>query len=70
MDSAHLADMAFGQGFRDGLRSVLAVGRYRAAPPVIRRSMGSPAADRLARYRDMDAFNADVNRGRQVVVHE
>jgi hypothetical protein len=32
--------------------------------------MGSLATDRLARYRDMEAFKGDVDRGRRVVIDQ
>jgi hypothetical protein len=64
------SDDPYARGFRDGLRGILAIGRYDAAPPGIRMTVGSPATDRLARYRDMEAFKADVDRGRRDVVYE
>jgi hypothetical protein len=59
---------AFSRGFRHGLRGVLRVGCYEPAPPVICRSVGSLLTDRRARYRDMNAFKADVRRGHRVVI--
>lgn len=56
---------AFARGVRYGLQGILAIGRYDAAPPMVRRQVGSLATDRLARYRDMEAFAADVARGSQ-----
>jgi hypothetical protein len=51
---------AFAAGMWSGFRNVLAIGRYRDDAPRVPRHLGSPATDCLARYRDMDAFGADV----------
>jgi len=57
---------AFVLGAVDGVRSVLAVGRYDPAPPVVRRRVGSLTSDAEARSRDMEEFGGDVQRGRPV----
>lgn len=57
-------DPAFAHGFRDGLRSIV-TGRCELPHHVVRREVGSSASDRIARYRDMEAFRADVRRGRR-----
>jgi len=57
-------DPAFARGFRDGLRSIV-TGRCELPHRVVRREVGSPATDRIARYRDMEAFRADVHRGQR-----
>ena len=64
---AAFKDQAFRQGFRDGLRSIV-TGRCEVPHRVIRREVGSPATDRVARYRDMEAFAADVRRGQRDVI--
>jgi uncharacterized membrane protein len=46
-------DHAFRRGFRDGLRSIV-TGRCEIPHRAVRREVGSPATDRVARYRDMD----------------
>lgn len=50
------------RGVRSGLRGLVRGPQYRAAPPVIKRRVGSPATDRDARRRDMRAFGGDVDR--------
>jgi hypothetical protein len=61
-------DQAFTRGFRDGLRSIV-TGRCEMPHRVPRRTVGSPATDRVARHRDMEAFGADVQRGKRDVIH-
>lgn len=51
-------------GFRDGLREVLSFGRYDAAPPVVRKGLGSIATDRRERHGDMGKFRGDVAKHR------
>lgn len=51
---------AFAAGMRSGFRSLLAIGRYGEPPQVSLHRLGAPATDSLARYRDMDAFGADM----------
>jgi hypothetical protein len=60
-------DQAFARGFRDGLRSIV-TGRCEVPHRILRRQVGSPATDRLARHRDMDTFGADVCRGKRDVI--
>jgi hypothetical protein len=60
-------DPAFARGFRDGLRSII-TGHPHAPRPRVRRTVGSLATDRVARYRDMERFGDDVRRGQPNVV--
>jgi hypothetical protein len=62
-------DQAFARGFRDGLRSIV-TGRCEMPHRVPRREVGSPATDRVARFRDMEMFGADVRRGQRHGAHE
>jgi hypothetical protein len=61
-------DQAFARGFRDGLRSIV-TGRCEMPHRVPRREVGSPATDRIARHRDMEAFRADVQQRKRDVIH-
>lgn len=58
----------YARGVRSGLRDVVVGPRYRAAPPVVRRKVGSPATDRDARRRDVDRFGGDVERREPVAL--
>lgn len=60
-------DRAFVEGFRAGLRSIVLL-RPEAAPPVLRRTVGSFATDRMARHGDMERFGIDVRRRQQDVL--
>lgn len=60
-------DRAFAHGFHTGLRDIV-LGHCDPPRPRLRRQVGSPATDRLARHRDMKAFRADVQRTQQEVV--
>ncbi len=51
---------AFARGFRDGLRSVLAVGGHRPYLPYVRRQIGSPATDARVRAMDAERVAADM----------
>lgn len=52
---------AFAAGVRAGFRSLLALGCSRDDPAwILRRHLGSPETDRIARHRDTDAFRVDV----------
>ena len=57
-------DRAFADGFRAGIRSVV-TGRSEPPHLIVRRLVGSPETDRVARHEDMRAFGADVDRGRE-----
>jgi hypothetical protein len=58
----------YASGVRSGLRGLLSGPRYRAAPPVIKRQVGSPATDRDARRRDTRTFGGDVERRERIVL--
>jgi hypothetical protein len=60
-------DQAFARGFRDGLRSIV-TGRCELPHRVVRREVGSPATDRIARHLDMETFGADIRRGQRDVI--
>jgi hypothetical protein len=60
-------DPAFARGFRAGLRSIV-TGRCEMPHYVVRREVGSPETDRLARHRDMETFGADVRHGERDVI--
>lgn len=54
----------FRGGFRAGIRDVLSIGRFDAAPVIIRVGLGSVETDRRARYRDVHQFRVDVEHER------
>ncbi len=60
-------DRSFCRGFHSGLRGVV-LGRCEPPRPFLRRQIGSPATDRMARHRDMKAFREDVERRQRDVV--
>jgi hypothetical protein len=62
-------DQAFARGFRACLRSIV-TGRCQMPHRVLRREVGSQATDRVARYRDMEMFGADVRRGQRHGAHK
>lgn len=55
-------DRACARGFRAGIRGIV-LGHPPAPRPRVRRTVGSLATDRVARYRDMEEFGNDVRRG-------
>jgi hypothetical protein len=59
---------AYKAGFRAGVVGVLRGGSYRAAPVRLRRSVGSPATDAAARYRDVARVKIDVDRAERQLV--
>lgn len=59
---------ALASGFRDGVFDVLKGGKYSAAPPMIRKGIGSMDTDRRARNRDMGRFRSDVEKHRSAIV--
>ena len=60
----------YAAGFRDGILGVLRGGRYRTAPVRVSKSVGSPASDARARYRDVVVFKHDVDHGERVVLRQ
>lgn len=58
----------YARGVRNGLRGLVRGPQFRAAPPVIKRRVGSPATDRDARRRDMRTFGGDIGRRERVVL--
>jgi len=63
------AKQAYQQGLRDGLRGVLAIGRYDQSPPWVTKRLGSMVTDRAARYEDVRSLRCDVQRAEPVALH-
>lgn len=67
---AYTTSDAYKSGVREGLRSVLRGGTFRTAPVRIHKSVGSPVADRAARYSDVAKISRDIARAQRVVFRD